>query len=328
MTRSLTDLLGVRHPVIMAPMFLISNMAMSRAAVQSGIAACIPALNFRHHEDLEKALQQIRDEQLCIGINLIANRSNYKLKKQLKACIHYKVPFIISSLGNPKPIIDACRSAGILVFCDVSTMEYAEKTARQKPDALIAITNEAGGHTGVLSPQHLIPQLIQKFTDIPIIAAGGVGDYPSFQKLLQLGASGVSVGTVFIASEESPASEAYKNACVEYAAKDIVLTYKLSGIPCTIINTPYVQKTGTTASIFQRLIQKNRWFKKWLKALIYKRGMSLLEKAAFAHDYKTVWCAGTSIRFIDKIMPVQDIVRKIITPVPDSTHSNHKTTYQ
>lgn len=312
MPKSLTEILNIQYPLIMAPMFLVSNMKMSLAASKSGIAACIPALNYRHHDDFIKTLKEISDTKANIGINLIANKSNYKLKKQLDACLHYKIPFIISSLGNPKEIIEKCRPLGIKVFCDVSTMEYAEKTAKLNPDAMIAVTNKAGGHLGPHDPDIFIPQLLKAFPDIPIIAAGGVGDVLTYRNTLKMGVSGISAGTVFIASHESPVCEAYKQACVDYSENDIITTTKLSGIPCTVINTPYVQKTGHNQNALQRFLNRNKTFKKWFKLFVYKNGMHTLQKAAFDQNYQNVWCAGKSIRFVNKIRPVEEIVQSIV----------------
>ncbi|MBP8726503.1 MAG: nitronate monooxygenase [Saprospiraceae bacterium] len=312
MQGSLCALLGIRHPVIMAPMFLVSNLEMSFAAVRSGIAACIPALNYRTTDELRVALARIRESGACVGINLVANASNYKLEAQLKACVDQRVPFVISSLGNPRKIIDACKPHGIKVFCDVIDHQTAAKTVRLGPDGLIAVTRLAGGHRGPLMPEEFIPGLVDAFPDMPIIAAGGVGDRESYQRLMQLGAAGVSVGTVFIASIESPVREEYKRACVEYSDSDIVDTTKLSGVPCTVINTPYVQKTGTRQNLLQRLLHRNRRFKKWIKLLTYQRGMRILERAAFDQNYQTVWCAGPAIRYVHSIRPVKDIVGDIV----------------
>lgn len=79
--------------------------------------------------------------------------------------------------------------------------------------------------------------------------------------MISLGACGVSVGTVFIASNESPVSQEYKNACVTYGAKDIVLTTKLSGTPCTVINTDYVKSIGTKENFLERVLNRNKKLK-------------------------------------------------------------------
>jgi nitronate monooxygenase len=129
--------------------------------------------------------------------------------------------------------------------------------------------------------------------------------------MIGLGAAGVSMGSIFIATEESDVSHDYKQACVDYGAKDIVLTTKLSGTPCTVINTPYVQKVGTQQNWFERLLNKNKRLKKWVKALVFFRGMKSLQKAAFSSTYKTVWCAGPSIEYVEEILPVRRIVEKM-----------------
>jgi nitronate monooxygenase len=309
----LTELLDIEYPIIMAPMFLVSNVQMTKEAIGQGIAACIPALNYKTIHDFKLALEELKQFGGSYGINLIVNQTNFHLGDQLKACIEYHVPFIITSLGNPSEVIHQCKPLGIKVFCDVSDMAYAKKAASFGPDGLIAVTNQAGGHLGPLSPSQFVPSLVRAFPDLIIISAGGVGDKTSLMEKLNLGADGVSVGSIFIASEESPVCEKYKQACVEYGAEDIVTTTKLSGIPCTVINTPYVQKIGTRQNWFQSLLHKNRRIKKWFKLLTYLRGMSMLRKAAFDASYQNVWCAGTTIEYVKAIKPVREIVKQLIS---------------
>jgi nitronate monooxygenase len=312
MNTRLTELLGIEHPVIMAPMFLVTNVKMTLAAAENGIAGCIPALNYRNDHEFRLALEELKQSGKCYGINLVVNASNYRLKEQLKSCIDYHVPFIITSLGKPEEVIKSCKPIGIKVFCDVSDMDYAMKAASYNPDGLIAVTNQAGGHLGSLSPEELVPALRIAFPQLIIICAGGVGDKSSLQEKLALGSDGVSVGSIFIASEESPVCEKYKQACVDYHAKDIVTTTKLSGIPCTVINTPHVQKIGTKQNWLQTILNKNKRFKKWFKLLTYMRGMSILRKAAFDTSYQNVWCAGTTIEYVNSIKPVKEIIRQLV----------------
>ncbi len=307
----LTQLLGIQHPIIMAPMFLVSNIAMVKAAMQSGITGAIPALNYRTIEEFEAALIELKKEARPFGINLIVNKSNIKMQEQLDACVKHKVDFIITSLGSPQKVIEACKPQGIKVFCDVVDAEYAAKVVKLGADALIAVNNEAGGHAGNLSPEELIPMLVSKF-DIPVISAGGVGDAKSLQRILDLGACGVSVGSPFIATHEAGVSDDYKQACVDYTDKDIVFTTKLSGTPCTVINTPYVQEIGTQQNWLERLLNKNKRLKKLIKMLTFYKGMKALEKAAFSSTYKTVWCAGPTIKYTTKITSVAEVVKRLV----------------
>jgi len=233
------------------------------------------------------------------------------MKEQIRTCVEYKVDFIITSLGNPAPVIDACRPNGMKVFCDVTEEKYARKVTDLGADALIAVNSRAGGHAGKLPPEELIP-LLREHSDLPIISAGGVGDGQGLHDMLHLGACGISMGSPFIASVESPVTAAYKNACVEYGKDDIVMTDRLSGTPCTVINTPYVQESGTSQSWLESLLNRNRTLKKYAKMLTFYKGMKSLEKAAFGATYKTMWCAGPSIEFVDAVRPVSEIVQSLI----------------
>ncbi|MBT3612607.1 MAG: nitronate monooxygenase [Flavobacteriales bacterium] len=309
----INELLGVKHPIIMAPMFLVTNTKMMIEAMNSGIAACIPALNYRTDQELKNAIQEIRTNTTSkgLGINLIVNKSNIKMKQQLKTCVELGVDFIITSLGSPKKVIEQCKPKGIKVFCDVVEEKYAKKVEELGADAVIAVNKNAGGHAGKLSPEEIIP-LLNKHCSIPVISAGGVGTKEGIDSIMNLGAAGLSIGSPFIACEEAHISEEYKNACVAYGKEDIVFTTKISGTPCTVINTPYVQKTGTTQNWLEKLMSKNKKIKKWMKMITYFNGMKSLEKAAFSSTYNTVWCAGPSIEHTIEILSVKEIVKKLI----------------
>ena len=130
--------------------------------------------------------------------------------------------------------------------------------------------------------------------------------------MLTLGADGVSIGSPFIATKESPVSEEYKQACVDYGGKDIVKTTKISGVPCTVIKTPYVEKIGTQQNPIENLLNNNKRVKKYAKMLTMFKGAKLIEKAAFSATYKSVWCAGPSIEFVKKINTVEGVVNDLV----------------
>jgi nitronate monooxygenase len=309
---SLKDMLGIQFPIIMAPMFLVSNETMIIEGVKSGITGAIPALNYRTTDELRKAIQTIKAAvDGPFGINLIVNQSNFLYKEQLKVCCEEKISFIITSLGSPEETIIEAHKAGVKVFCDVTNTKYAKKVEELGADAVIAVNKEAGGHAGNLSYKELIPQLLQNVS-IPVISAGGVGTGRGIKDMLDLGAAGISMGSVFIASTEAPVSQEYKQACVDYGSKDIVMTTKLSGTPCSVIKTPYVEKIGTEQNWLEKILNKNKRLKKWFKAFTFYRGMKNLQNAAFGATYKTVWCAGPSIEFVNEIRPVKTIVSTLI----------------
>ncbi|MBU2951708.1 nitronate monooxygenase [Tamlana agarivorans] len=315
MSKPLTELLHIKHPIIQAPMFLVSNVSMVKEAMECGIAGCIPALNYRTLDELKIALRELKAAKPlngAFGFNLIVNKSNVKFKAQLDLICEEGCDFIITSLGSPEVTITEAHKVGIKVFCDVVDLKYAKKVESLGADAIIAVNNQAGGHRGNKTPKALIEELSTN-CHIPIISAGGVGCKMDIDKILSFGASGVSVGSLFIASEEAGVTDEYKQACVDYGEKDIVMTERISGTPCTVINTPYVQKIGTEQTWLESVLNKNKALKKWVKMIRFSIGMNATKKAATKATYKTVWVAGPSIEYCHKILPVKEIVGRLTT---------------
>ncbi|MAS52925.1 MAG: 2-nitropropane dioxygenase [Flavobacteriales bacterium] len=305
---SLSDILGIEHPIIVAPMFLVSNEEMVVQSCQNGATSAIPALNYRTYDELRIAIQSIKKRtSKPFGINLIVNKSNPKYKKQLEILLEEKVDYIITSLGSPEEIINQCKPIGIKVFCDVVDLTYAKKVEQLGADAVIAVNNKAGGHCGPTDRDELLKELSENIS-IPIISAGGVTTKEDVDKALNLGACGVSVGTIFLAAEEAPISDEYKQALIDYGEKDIVLSTKISGSHLTVINTPYVQKIGTKASWLEKLMKKNKWLKKYIKLFIALRGMNMIRKSAFKATYNTVWCAGPAIEDVKSVRSLKEIL--------------------
>ena len=259
----LTEKLKIKLPIILAPMFLVSNKEMISQAIRSGIAACIPAQNFRTPKELKEVLTAIKEETPgAFGVNLIVNKSNIKLEEQLEACLEVGPAFIITSLGNPKEVIERAHQKGILVFCDVTDLDYAKKVESLGADALIAVNSGAGGHAGQIPITVLVPLLVKECS-IPVISAGGVATGSGVLSVLSLGAAGLSMGSPFIATRESPVSEDYKQAIIDYGAADIALTTKISGSPLTVIKTPYVKKIGLKQNPIERFLNQNKNPKLW-----------------------------------------------------------------
>jgi nitronate monooxygenase len=314
MTTEITKLLNIKHPIIQAPMFLVSNVAMVTEAMKVGIAGCIPALNYRTLEELKTAIHELKAAKVeggSFGFNLIVNKSNIKYKEQLRVLCEEGCDFIITSLGSPEETINQAHKAGIKVFCDVTDLRFAQKVEGLGADAAIAVNNQAGGHRGNLTPEELTKQLSEALT-IPVISAGGVGCKADIDRMISYGAEGVSVGSPFIASVEAGVTDEYKQACVDYGAEDIIMTERISGTPCTVINTPYVQEIGTKQTWLERVLNKNKKLKKWVKLVRFSVGMKAAENAAKKATYKTLWVAGPSIEHTKAILPVKTIVENLI----------------
>jgi nitronate monooxygenase len=313
MKTSITTMLGIRHPIIMAPMFLVTTPEMLIAAGEAGITGCIPAMNWRTLDELEAGLKRIQSATKApIGVNLIVNKSNVNYKKQLFKCLDLGVNYFITSLGSPEEVIREAHKQDCKVFCDVIDGDYARKVEDLGADAHIAVNSGAGGHLGNIPASILVPMLKAQ-SKIPVIAAGGVGDGHGMLSMMALGADAVSIGSPFIATKESKIGDGYKQACVDYGAKDIVVTTKLSGSRCTVINTPFVKSIGTDQNFVESFLNKNKQMKKYAKMVTFWKGTKLLEKAAFSASYRSVWCAGTSIQFTTKQTSVAEVVERLVS---------------
>lgn len=311
-----SDLLNLSLPVIMAPMFLVSNEDMMKEAIRNGIAGCFPSLNYRKEGELDAVLKRLNAEfsryaKGSYGVNLIVQRSNPLFEKHLKICVENKVPFYITSLGNPKPVIEAAHAYGAKVFCDVTNITHAQKCFELGCDGFIAVGQGAGGHAGP-NPLHiLVPALNKAFPGKPVIAAGGITNGTALLAMQVLGADAVSIGTRFINSLECQVNDAYKQAITNARMDDIVMTEKLSGTPCTIINTEAARKMGYTQNWFEKWMSRNPQTKKWFKMVVQVRGMKRLEKSVLPNNYQTLWCAGKSVELIDDIRSCAEIISAI-----------------
>lgn len=308
----LTTTFDIKYPIIIAPMFLVSNIEMLSEAYKNGVIGCIPALNFRTPEEFADALKELHKK--CngkFGVNLIVNKSNIHLKKQLKALEENPPAFVITSLGSPEETIKMLKSKGVKILCDVVDVEYAKKVEKLGADAVVAVNSGAGGHAGNIPASILIPML-REHCKIPVISAGGVGTGAGLLSTLVLGAEGISIGSPFIATAEAGVSAEYKQAIIDYGAKDIVMSNKISGSPCSVIQTPYVKKIGLKQNALESFLSQNKTAKKYIKMLTYYKGMKAVEKAAFAATYQTVWVAGPSIEFVHKIETTKSIIERLV----------------
>lgn len=316
---AITQQLGIRFPMIMAPMFLVSNESMIQAAILGGIAGAFPTLNFRKEGALESILNRLneylqnqRGKGGTYGVNLIVQKTNPLYEKHLEICVKNRVPFYITSLGNPKEVIVKAHAYGAKVYCDVTNLEHAGKSASLGADGFIAVGQGAGGHAGPYPLSILIPALRERFPQIPVIAAGGIAHGDAIVSMLAAGADAVSVGTRFIASDEAPVSSEYKKSVVDSGMEDIVLTTRISGTPCTIINTPYAHKIGYEQNWFEKLLSRNPQTKKYFKMLVQVRGMKRLEQAVKPGNYENLWCAGQSVELIKDIKSCEKIIADLV----------------
>lgn len=310
--------LNIRHPILMAPMFLVSNEAMIKAGMDSGIAATFPALNFRKEGALAALLarlQAYREETSApgnFGVNLIVHKSSQSYHRDLQCCVDAKVPFYITSLGDPSEVIQAAHSYGAKVLCDVTNLKHAEKAAHAGCDGFVGVGAGAGGHAGPHPLHVLLPVLRNAFPDKWLVAAGGIAHGRQVAAMRILGADAVSIGTRFIASPEANVTDEYKSAIMAAGMDDIVLTERLSGVPCNVINTPQAQKLGYRQNWLERYLSQKPQTKKKVRRLMQTKAMHRIGNALLPQGYQYIYSAGQSVGMVKEVLPIAEIVRNLL----------------
>jgi hypothetical protein len=166
-------LLGIDYPIVGAPMFLVSYENLTAAVSEAGGLGMFPLPNYRTTKDLEKALARIREmTDRPIGVNIHLS-GRFEWKEQLALCLKYGVRFFITSLGDPRLILEQVHAENGLVFADVIKLSQAERAREKGVDGLVAVAASAGGHSGTSPTMVLVPYLIEK-TGLPVLAAGGI----------------------------------------------------------------------------------------------------------------------------------------------------------
>jgi len=286
-------------PVICAPMFIISNPDLVIAQCKGGIIGSFPALNARPKELLDEWLTRIKAELAAdpnaapFAVNQIIHSSNERLEHDMALCVKHEVPLIITSLSAPTQIVPHVHAYGGKVFHDVISVRHAEKALEAGVDGLILVCAGAGGHAGTLSPFALVGE-IRKFYDGPIALSGSITNGQSILAAQAMGADFAYIGTRFIATQEANAVEAYKQAIVDSAAKDVVYT-------------PYF--TGVHGNYLTRSI---------VAAGLDPANLPVKDKTAMsfggsrdAKAWKDIWGAGQGVGTIDDVLPTGDLIARL-----------------
>ena len=284
---------GLRLPVVVAPMFLVSGPRLVVAAGRQGLIGSFPTAYPRTLEELDRWFEEIElglaqqpAGSAPYAANLIVHPTNERMDAELDLICKHEVPIVIASVGNPARIVARVHDYGGVVLTDVARIDHARKAVDRGVDGLILLCAGAGGHTGWINPFSFV-RAVRAFYDGPIILAGGIADGSSLHAARTLGADLAYMGTRFIAAAESDAKPEYQQMIVDSTADDIVLTAAVSGLPAN-------------------------WLKKSLQLRGYtdpnqtaSGGFSFSEKLK---AWKDVWGAGHGVGATLSTTTVQDIV--------------------
>jgi enoyl-[acyl-carrier protein] reductase II len=224
-TNQLTALLHIKYPIIQAGMVWCSGWKLASACSNAGILGVIGSGSM-HPAVLEAHLQKcVNATSAPFGVNLPLLYP--EIGAHIASIIKQKVPVVITSAGNPALYTQQLKDAGIVVLHVISSAKFAEKAERAGVDGIICEGFEAGGHNGreETTTMCLVPA-VRQATALPLAAAGGIASGRSMLAAMALGADGVQVGSRFVASEESSAHLAFKQAIIAAGEGDTLLTLK------------------------------------------------------------------------------------------------------
>ncbi|MCB1112729.1 MAG: nitronate monooxygenase [Chlamydiales bacterium] len=315
----LTRQLNIEYPIICGAMYPCSNPELVAAVSEAGAIGIVQplSLTYVHGYEFREGLRYIRSlTEKPYGMNVIVERSSKTYEERMDGWITIALEegcrFFITALGNPDWVVNRVKPYGGIVYHDATERKWAVKALEKGVDGLICVNNRAGGHAGTRSPQELYDEL--KDLGVPLVCAGGIGDERAFAEALEIGYAGVQMGTRFIATEECHEKSSYKEAIVHAEPKDIVLTERVTGIPLSVIKTPYVEKIGTHAGPIARFFLQNRitkpWMRMWYAFWALRQFKRITQKGGSTRDY---WQAGKSVGGVHKVEKAGDIIKRFIS---------------
>jgi nitronate monooxygenase len=288
----------LRLPVVAAPMFLVSGPGLVVAACKAGVLGTFPALNQRSSDGLGEWLEVIEaaltPADAPYGVNLIVHRTNARLAADLEVVVAHRVPVVITSLGAAAEVVAAIHSYGGVVFHDVTTAAYARKATDVGVDGLILVAAGAGGHGGSLSPFALMAEVQRSFSGT-ILLAGAISSGADVLAARAMGADLAYLGTRFVATTESLASDDYREQVVTAGAADIVHTASVSTIPANFLRRS-LELAGLDPNAPSGPVDL---------------GHLTRPSQADAKAWRDIWSAGHGVAGIDAVLPVAELVNQL-----------------
>jgi enoyl-[acyl-carrier protein] reductase II len=252
----LCDMVGVKYPILQGGMAWIADSSLAAAVSNAGGIGIIAAAN----APLEYVKEQIRKTKELtdkpFGVNIMLLSENAEAVAKLVCEEGVKV--VTTGAGNPGKYVEMWKAHGIIVIPVVPSVALAKRMERSGADAVIAEGTESGGHIGELTTMALVPQVVDA-VNIPVIAAGGIGDGRGIAAAFMLGAVGVQVGTRFLVSNECTVHNNYKQKVINAKDIDSTVTGRPTGHPVRVLRNKLtrqfqiLEKEGAAAEVFEEL---------------------------------------------------------------------------
>ena len=305
---------GASIPIVCGPMYPGSNPELIAAVSEAGGFGVVQPLSLTslYGHDFREGLRLIKSlTDKPFGVNFtIFGGGNKKYhdnnKKWMDISIEEGVKFFLTSLGKPTEIVKIAKKHDIKVYHDVPNKKVALAMVDCGVDGLNCINWRAGGQTGIYSAEKFMEDL--KDIKIPLICAGGIGNENDYKKALEMGYSGVQLGTRFLASKECIVTKSYKNAIVNSEEKDIVWTNKIAGNNSSVIKTKDIMRGGLRTGPIINFMLRRPKLKKYARMYLMSKGLKSYSKTAF-DDSVQFWQAGKGVGGIKSIESCADILK-------------------
>ncbi|MFR4581727.1 enoyl-[acyl-carrier-protein] reductase FabK [Clostridium cadaveris] len=252
----LCEILGIEYPIIQGGMAWVANSSLAAAVSNGGGLGIIAGANapIDYLRDEIRKTKRLTGKPFGVNIMLLSDNA----EELAHMVCEEGVKVVTTGAGNPGKYIEMWKANGIKVIPVVASVALARRMERAGADAVIAEGCEAGGHIGELTTMALVPQVVDAL-NIPVIAAGGIGDGRGVAAALALGAEGVQVGTRFLVAEECTIHQNYKDRVIKANDIDTVVTGRVTGHPIRVIKNKLsrafisLEKQGGLKEEFEKL---------------------------------------------------------------------------
>ena len=238
----ITELFGIRYPIISAPMVGYSGGSLAAAVSSAGGLRTFGAASSTSSVGPDYVREQIRhirsQTDQPFGVGFITHYIPVS-PRNFEVVLEEAVPVVLFSFAAPEPWLSRAKQSGAITVCQVQTLEAARGAIAAGADVLVAQGNEAGGHTGTMNLLPFLVRLVEEFPSLPIVAAGGLATGRSLAAVLTAGAEGAWMGTVFLATREAQeVSEAHKELIVQSSAEETIYTQVFDIMHTATFNSP------------------------------------------------------------------------------------------
>lgn len=294
---TITKLLGIKYPVFQGAMAQIARHQLASAVSNAGGLGIIASGGMSPEQLREEIVNCKKYTDKPFAVNLMLMMHN--INEIIDVIIDEGVGIVTTGAGTPRKYMPKLKEAGIKVIPVIPSVKAAKKMEELGCDAVVVEGMEAGGHVGESTTMALLPQ-VTSAVNIPVIAAGGIADGRGVAAAYCLGASGVQMGTVFLATEECPVSENYKNAIIEAVDTSTTLTGTKFGAPVRGIKNELTKR-------YHELEEKSSTLME-----LEELTLGSLRKAAYEGDVENgSIMSGQIAGLVNEIKPVKDVIEGI-----------------